>query len=337
MAIVEFLDPTYVKSRLDNLDISLSSLRDAIRGAGGRTLTDVYNATLAVRDRLPSSLTTAGNLRIAVVEDTVGIAKDSTLTTIRDRVDVALSTRASEATLAAVRDRLPSSLTTAGNLRIAILEDTVGLAKDSTLTTIRDRLDVALSTRASEATLSGIKSQTDKLTFDASNRLVVNAAVVANPPNLDVALSTRASESTLAAIRDRLDVALSTRLSESTFTARVPVLSTQTLDIGGSSYPALNVVPSIGGDISRMPYMIDNINVTTTESSTSIAAPGAKVVMITNKGDVDCLIGVNGSVPTTNPLKVRARCSLVFVHKGVTSIYYRTATGSTTISITYFN
>ncbi|MEM1868550.1 MAG: hypothetical protein QXU90_00350 [Acidilobaceae archaeon] len=219
MAIIEFLDPAYVKLRLDNLDISLSSLRDAIRGANNRTLTDIYNIEMAIRDRLPASLTTAGNLKIAILEDTVGIAKDSTL----------------------------------------------------------------------------------------------------------------------SSILNKLDVNLSTRLSESTFTARVPTLSTQTLDIGGSSYAALNVIPSIGGDISRMPYTIDNINVTTTESSISIAAPGAKIIQITNKGDVDCLIGVNGSVPITNPLKVRARCSLIFVHKGMTSIYYKTATGSTTISITYFN
>ena len=60
------------------------------------------------------------------------------------------------------------------------------------------RLDVDLSTRASESTLAGIKSQTDKLTFDASSYLYVNAPVVGNPPNFDVALSTRASESTLS-------------------------------------------------------------------------------------------------------------------------------------------
>ncbi|MEM1820417.1 MAG: hypothetical protein QXU64_02365 [Thermofilaceae archaeon] len=397
----------------------------------------------AVRDRLPSSLTTAGNLRTAVMEDAVGIARDSTL--------------------AAVRDRLPSSLTSAGNFRIAVVEDAVGLAKSTDVSAIQPRniarwggttltgrditqdiaklqnLDVALSTRASESTLSSIKSQTDKLTFDASNRLYVNAAVVANPPNLDVALSTRASESTLTAVRDRLpsslttagnlrtavmedavglakssdvaavrdrlpssltaagnfraavvedtvglardstvaavrdrlpsslttagnlrtaimedavglarestlssilnrlDVALSSRLSESTFTARVPVLSTQTLDIGGSAYAALNVVPSIGGDISRMPYTIDNIPVTTTESSVAIAPPGAKLIRITNKGDVDCLVGVNGPVPASNPLRVRAGCSVTFPFRGATSIYYRTERDSTVISITYFN
>ncbi|MEM0459293.1 MAG: hypothetical protein QXZ31_05460 [Thermofilaceae archaeon] len=186
----------------------------------------------AVRDRLPSSLTTAGNLRAAVMEDTVGLAKESTLSSILGRLDVALSTRASESTLTAIRDRLPSSLTTAGNLRIAVVEDTVGLAKSADVSAIQPRdiarwggtaltgrdvtqdlaklqnLDIALSTRASETTLSSIKAQTDKLTFDADNRLYVNATVVANPPNLDVALSTRASESTLAAVRDRLPSSL---------------------------------------------------------------------------------------------------------------------------------
>jgi hypothetical protein len=46
---------------------------------------------------------------------------------------------------------------------------------------------------ATETTLSGIKSQTDKLTFDSSNRLAIQ-----NPPNMDIALSTRASETTLS-------------------------------------------------------------------------------------------------------------------------------------------
>jgi hypothetical protein len=79
------------------------------------------------------------------------------------------------------------------------------------------KLDIELSTRASESTLSAIRAQTDKLTFDVDNRLAIQ-----NPPNLDVALSTRASESTLSAIRlktDNLDVPLSTRASEETLLA----------------------------------------------------------------------------------------------------------------------
>jgi len=108
-------------------------------------------------------------------------------------------------------------------------------------------------------------------------------------------------------------------------------------DIAGSTVYGLAVIASICHDITRMPYMIDDISVTTTESSTAIAAPGAKVVKITNKGDADCLIGINGPVPATNPLKVKARTAKIFILGGATSIYYKTASGSTTISIEYFS
>ena len=55
------------------------------------------------------------------------------------------------------------------------------------------------TTGVRESIVGAIKSKTDKLTFDANNRLAVQ-----NPPNLDVLLSTRASESTLSAIKNAL-------------------------------------------------------------------------------------------------------------------------------------
>jgi hypothetical protein len=70
----------------------------------------------------------------------------------------------------------------------AILKDSTG-AELSDYVKSLGNLDVLLSSRASESTLSAIKAQTDKLTFDASGYLQVNAKAVANPPNLDVALS----------------------------------------------------------------------------------------------------------------------------------------------------
>jgi hypothetical protein len=88
---------------------------------------------------------------------------------------------------------------------------------------------------------------------------------------------------------------------------------------------------------SRQPYTIQNISVSTTEGSTSITSPGAKILVIKNKGDTDVLIGINGSVPTTNPLVVRARTIKVIMHKGVTQVNYKVASGSTTIDIEYYN
>jgi len=96
-------------------------------------------------------------------------------------LDVPLSTRASETSL--TRTDVESE---AGvySKRVDIRYDNVGLAK--------------------EATLAGIKAQTDKLQFDVNNFLKTVPQATPNPPNLDVALSTRASEATLTAIKNAL-------------------------------------------------------------------------------------------------------------------------------------
>jgi hypothetical protein len=106
------------------------------------------------------------------------------------------------------------------------------------------------------------------------------------------------------------------------------------LDVAGVSTNALAVIPQ--STISRQPYTIPDISVSTTEGSTSIAAPGAKIVIIRNKGDADVMI--NGTVPTTNQLVVKARTVKVLPpHKGITQINYKVASGSTTIDIEYYN
>jgi hypothetical protein len=93
-------------------------------------------------------------------------------------------------------------------------------------------LDVLLSSRASESTLSAIKAQTDKLTFDASNRLAIQ-----NPPNLDVALSTRASEATLKTLRWGRDVSPAwIHGDEITAPAANTALVSKTVSTGKSGY-----------------------------------------------------------------------------------------------------
>jgi len=214
--VFELIDPAYLKARLDNLDLSLTSLRDALRGPDARTLTDVYNQ----------------------------------LSSIYGRLDVALSTRASESTLSGFSGKFPSAVA---------LGDALG---NPTTTIVGSAL----------------------LGFDGASwgRVAVRA-----------------------------------------------------VDVLGSTGRAVAVVPQTLP--SRMPYMVEGITVGTTESSTSIAAPGAKILIIKNKGDVDCLIGLNASVPATNPVKVRARTMKVIPHVGVTAVYYKTAAGSTTIDIEWYN
>ena len=390
----EIIDPSYLKTRIDNLDLSLSGLRDALRGTGNKTLTDL----------------------------------DTDLSNIYGKLDVALSTRASDSTLSTFSGKFPSAVAlgdslsnptttiiggallgfdgtyfrrvavdTSSRLRIvaesvanpsnlditlSALRDTLRGTGNKTLTdldtdlsNIYSRLDVALSTRASDSTLSTLSGKFPsavaladnlsnptttitgaaslgfdgtywrRIAADTSGRMKVALDSIPNPSNLDITLSALRDalrgtgnktltdlDTDLSNIYSRLDVALSTRLADS----KIPnVLGQVSTDVIGSTMYALAVLDKTTP--SRMPYMIDNISVGTTSSSTSIAAPGAKIVKIANKGDVDVQIGINGDVPTTNPVVVRARTCKIFIHNSVTSIYYKVSSGSSVISIEYWN
>jgi hypothetical protein len=284
MALYELLDPQYLKSKIDNLDISVSGLRDALRGTANKTLTDL----------------------------------DTDLANIYARVDVALSSRLAEATFTG---RFPAA---------AALGD--ALANPTT-------------TIIGGALLGFDGTNWERVMTDGSNRLKVQLDNAPNPPNFDITLSALRDallsgtgtypgglDDIYNKLNTQLDVTLSTRLSDS----KVPnILGQVSTDVVGSTMYALAVLEKTTP--SRMPYLIDDIAVGATESSTSIVAPGAKMVKITNKSDTDVLIGVNGSVPTSNPLKVRARTAKIFVHNSVTSVYYKVSSGSSTISIEYWN
>jgi len=278
--VFEFIDPLYLKLKLDLIDISLSSLRDSIRGADARTLTDLYNQ----------------------------------LNSILGRLDVALSTRASESTLSALSGKFPGAVALADNL-----------ANPTT-------------TLVGSALLGFDGTYWRRVAVDTSSRLRVNVEVSANPPNLDVPLSS---------IRDRLPASLTAGgnfriavmedtvglLKDTKIPSPLGVLAN--MDVAGSTTNALAVVDQ--NLPARNPRTIANIAVGTTEGSTSIAAPGAKILIIKNRGDADALVGLNGAVPTTNPLIVRARTVKVIPHKGVTQVNYKTASGTTTIDLEYYN
>jgi hypothetical protein len=300
--VLEFLDPAYIKSKLDQLDISLSSLRDALRGTDSRTLTDIYNVANNVLSKL----------------------------------DVALSTRASESTLSAFSNKFPSAAVLADNL------------SNPTTTII------------GAAVLGWDGTYWRRIAADSSSRLKVALDSIPNPSNLDISLSALRDairgtgnktltdlDTDLNNILGRLPASLTTGgnfkvalqednvglLKDSKIPNPLGVLTN--LDVIGSTANALAVVNMLTP--SRQPYTIQNISVSTTEASTSISAPGAKILIIKNKGDVDVLIGINGTVPTTNPLTVRARTVKVIPHKGVTQVNYKVASGTSTIDIEYYN
>ena len=148
--IWEFLSPEYVKSKLDNLDIALTSLRDAIRGADGRTLSDLYSVGSGIKAKTDLLTFDANNYLRVNVSTTVN----------PPNLDVALSTRASESTLSALSGKFPSAASLADNL-----------ANPST-------------TIIGSALLGWDGSYWRRIATDTSSRLKINAEVVANPPNL---------------------------------------------------------------------------------------------------------------------------------------------------------
>jgi len=201
-------------AKLQNLDISLSTRASESTLAAIKSKTDNLDVLLstrasegtlaAVRDRLPSSLTTAGNLKTAILEDAVGLAKESTLSAIKN----ALASVGTDKFRTSVVDALPESpfnLTKVAGTALTGRDWSSDFAK-------LQNLDVLLSTRASEGTLAAIKSKTDNIDVLLSTRASEStlSAIKSKTDNLDVLLSTRASESTLSAIRDRLPSSLTT-------------------------------------------------------------------------------------------------------------------------------
>jgi hypothetical protein len=129
---------------------------------------------------------------------------EETLAGILAKLDVALSSRASESSLVSALSR--KLVNTSGTVVNPATEDTLTSVLNK-LIDILAKLDVALSTRASESSLTSILSR--KLTNSAGN--------VINP----------STEDTLASILAKLDVALSSRASEGSLTSTLPRNITQ--------------------------------------------------------------------------------------------------------------
>jgi len=293
--VLEFLDPAYVKMRLDNLDITLSGLRDAIRGAGGYTLTDIYNVESGLSAKFPSAVALADNLSnpTTTIVGSALLGFDGTYWR-----------------------RLAAD--TSGRLKVAV--EAVALT------------NVNLTQVAGTA-LTGRDWSSD----------------FAKLQNIDVALSSRASEATLGALSGKFPSAAA--LSDSLGNPTTTIVGSALLGFDGSYWRRVTAVgglDAVGAAASalavvtvttpsRPAYTIQNISASTTEGSTSIAAPGAKALILRNKGDADILIGINGAVPATNPLVLRARTAKVIRHKGVTQVNYKTAAGSSTLEIEYIS
>jgi hypothetical protein len=281
-----------------NLDVALSTRASeatlsAIKNALASVGTDKIRASIV--DSLPAGTNKIGSVDVASIPNP-------------SNLDVALSTRASESTLSGLSGKFPSAValgdslsnpttTIIGNALLGfdgtywrrVRVDTSGrLAIQN-----EPNLDVALSTRASESTLSGIKTQTDKLTFDASNYLQVNVKATVNPSNLDVALSTRASESTLSGLSGKFPsaVALADNLSNPTTT----IIGVANLGWDGSYWRRLATDTS-----SRLRTVVESVaNPSNLDVALSTRASESTLSTLSGKFPSAVALGDSLSNPTT--------------------------------------
>jgi len=161
---------------------------------------------------------------VSVLIRPLGIENLKRLRQASEALTQALASKAGDKLRATIVDALPES-----PLNITKVAGTALTARDWSSDFAKlQNLDVALSTRASESTLSGLSGKFPsavalsdslgnptttiigaaalgwdgtywrRLATDSSSRLRTVVESVANPSNLDVALSTRASESTLS-------------------------------------------------------------------------------------------------------------------------------------------
>lgn len=251
----DFSTEVTLNSVLSQLDITLSALRNAIKGTNNKDLSTLEIDIESILNKLDVDLSTrASDNTLQSILNTIGELSGSSvlveLQNILNKLNIELSSRASEETLIDIKTNLDD---------VKLKLDTLNLKDFSTETTLMSVLNAIGETSgftllsvlqsisnkdfATQTTLALIKIAIDNINSNFNVNLstrasevtlgLIKIAIDAINTDIDVALSTRASENTLVQIRDyldtveiklqsiitQLDVTLSTRASEVTLSA----------------------------------------------------------------------------------------------------------------------
>ena len=99
----------YIESIFNQFDLKISELRDALRGTGNRTLTDLYDE-LTLIDDLRGALDSVASDKLRVSDGGGSLTIDnSNIDTYLPNLDTSLSSRASESTLSGFSGKFPSA------------------------------------------------------------------------------------------------------------------------------------------------------------------------------------------------------------------------------------
>jgi len=272
MAVIEFLQAQYLKAQLDklsNLNISLTDLRDGLRGTDSRTLTDIYNKL--------------GNIGGSVsISNLPAWFTGSTKTT--DDLFNKISS-------------LTNALATVGT----------------------DKLRVSPVDPININNFPSWFTGSTKLTDDLYSKLDA----------LSKALGSVAQDKLRSSIVDPLPAGTNWigKVYIGDGTNAVSVISGT---LAGSSRYLMGVAPDMtkvfaGGTN----YTEQVVNVTTTEASSTFNPP-LRAVILSNTGDVDVIVKLNGG---TTQKTIYAKTSKVIVFYEISSISYKVASGSSTLVI----
>jgi len=235
---------------------------------------------------------------------------------------------------------------------------------NTSLTDVRDTIsggkslsdiDSTLSTLATESTLSAIKAQTDKLTFDGSGNLLVSfssgSVNIGNFPSWFTS-STKTTddiESDISALKGALSSVGSDKFRVSIVDALpagtnwignvgigdgTNLASLVSATLGGGTVKALATAP----DLIKMysggtDYVNDEITTSTTETS-STYSPALKFAILTNESTSDDIkIRFNGS--SAPQMTLHAGTSKVVMYP-ISSIYYVAVSGSPVLKVNGF-
>jgi len=195
-----------------------------------------------------------------------------------------------------------------------------------------DFVDVSLSTRLAEATFTG-RWDSGVFGFDGTTARKLKTDT-AGELQIDVLTVPITKGDWLSAIPNpaNLDVLLSTRLADT----KIPnALAQISKDISGSAVYALASIPSGSPmDMTRDPAYTE-IAVSTTEGSTAFAAPGLKIFSLISRGDNDMKVRYNSATGAQRTIK--ARCGVIEVFGGLTTLYSVTVAGTSTLVVRGLN
>lgn len=304
---------------LSKLDITLTQLRNDIRGTDNRTLTNIYDR-LANIGKL--TFDTSNYLYIRIGASDVSLGGGPAQLQVKDSggtwTDVGYAT---------------------GNLDvpISIQTDNVGLAKETTVSGIKSQTDkltfdasnylfINIGTDsagiAKDSTLSGIKSQTDKLNFDTSNYLYINIGADSVGIAKDSTLSGFSGKfPSAASLSDSLSNPTTTIVGsailgwDGSYWRRVAVDSSSRLRAAVETLPSLpsgtNIIGGVFADHGTGTSINQQVGTTeVTGSVVDVTRRGRKIIYMKNTQDVDVTITIEGSYDGSDWYTIRSGISL---------------------------